>query len=241
MQTEPVPGNPAVLLVNIDDAHTTELMEALNREGFRPWPSPDRKGLEDMLSLYQWSLVMVKIDRPHPHSLQHLEEIRQAWPGLLVVLSAPLVVGDEVRLRQTGVDEVLVWPQPGELLAARLRTVLGRNGVRAQVPAGVAQPPVQVGGLTIDLASRRVRHEGRTVSLTDTELELLQLLARHHGRPVSRDEIFLELRGFPYDGLDRSIDLRISRLRRKLENGDGGTSLILTVRGVGYQLATHLP
>jgi two-component system OmpR family response regulator len=127
-----------------------------------------------------------------------------------------LPLSSEIELRATGVDEVLVWPQPSELLAARLHTIL-RRVLRPETGPERPEAPLQVGDLVIEAASRRVLRGGKVIRLTDTELELLQLLARNVGKPVSREEIFQELRGFPYDGLDRSIDLRISRLRRKLQ------------------------
>ncbi|SJN59284.1 Transcriptional regulatory protein RstA [Vibrio gazogenes] len=94
------------------------------------------------------------------------------------------------------------------------------------------------GPLVIDLSNRTVVLNQLPVETTTAEFELLVLLASTVGQVVSRDEILQKIRGFEYDGLDRSIDRRISRLRQKLVL-DNGKELIKTVRGVGYQLCVY--
>jgi DNA-binding response OmpR family regulator len=96
-----------------------------------------------------------------------------------------------------------------------------------------------VGSLQIDPARREATYNTRTVSLTQQELSLLRLFAVRAGRPVSRDEISDCLRGIPHDFGDRSIDLQISRLRKKLGDDCRNPRLILTVRGIGYQLVAQ--
>lgn len=97
--------------------------------------------------------------------------------------------------------------------------------------------PLQVGGLRIEAASRRVTLNGQPVSLTTAEFDLLYFLASHPGQALSRDEIYQELRGIMHNGLDRSLDLRIARLRKKLGDDGHNPQRILSIRGVGYQLA----
>ena len=90
-------------------------------------------------------------------------------------------------------------------------------------------------GLVIDRAKREVRLDGRLVDLTTAEFDLLWILATHAGRPLSREDLFQLVRGIPYDGIDRSIDMRVSQLRRALKRGRRRRDWIKTVRGVGYQ------
>ena len=119
---------------------------------------------------------------------------------------------------------------PPRLLLARIHSLLRRlDGHRRDGAVLVA------GALRIDPARREAWVGGAPLALTDSEFDLLQLLARHAGEVVSRDALMREIRGLEYDGLDRSIDNRVSRLRRKLP--DDGLR-IKTVRGRGYLLVT---
>lgn len=97
--------------------------------------------------------------------------------------------------------------------------------------------PLTVGGLKIEIASRRVSLDGAPISLTTAEFDLLYLLARNPGCALSRDRIYQELRGILHNGLDRSLDLRIARLRKKLGDDGHAPRRILSIRGLGYQLA----
>lgn len=234
--TAPATGQ-SLLLITVGTAGVDELQQVLAGEGFRTWAAPDRVDLSSLVRLRSWSLVLVFVPHPGPAALERCREIRRLHSGPLAALAPPLNEEMELALRAEDLDDVLVWPHPPRLLAARLRTLVKRAPGDGAATAAGAQAPIQLADLVIDPARREVRRGSRVIRLTDTELELLQLLARNLGRPVSREVIFQELRGFPYDGLDRSIDLRVSRLRRKLENGAPGGGLILTVRGVGYQLA----
>lgn|GEM_PF-1393104 len=97
---------------------------------------------------------------------------------------------------------------------------------------------IRVGGLTIDNAARSVNFYGRSIKLTWGEFDLLWYLAENSGQVVTRDELFNKLVGHEYDGLDRTIDVRISRLRKKLESSNKTQQLIFAVRSEGYCLQT---
>jgi two-component system, OmpR family, response regulator RstA len=98
---------------------------------------------------------------------------------------------------------------------------------------------IDLGPLCIDTANRLVRIRERAVEMTTAEFDLLWLLACHAGEVLSRDRLYEEMRGFEYDGLDRSIDLRISRLRRKLGDEGKQPRIIKSIRGVGYLLVEN--
>ncbi|ARU57932.1 transcriptional regulator [Oleiphilus messinensis] len=112
---------------------------------------------------------------------------------------------------------------------------------QAASPGAIPVPSLKSNGLEIDFQSRTVHINQRMVHLTTAEFDLLSLLAKKSGSTVSRDEILHNLRGFEYDGLDRSIDRRISRLRKKLNDDPIEPKLIKTVRGKGYLLCPVTP
>ena len=108
------------------------------------------------------------------------------------------------------------------VLLARIRALLRRS-----------ESPTP---LVIDRGSRTARVDGTVVGLTSAEFELLAVLAAHQGEVVSRDALFLELRGIEWDGVDRSLDLRVSRVRTKLVAAGGAPEWIRSIRGEGYVL-----
>jgi two-component system OmpR family response regulator/two-component system response regulator RstA len=119
------------------------------------------------------------------------------------------------------------------LLLSRIRALLRRQQRQS---ASKLNDELTFGCLMINLKHRAVTLDNQLIKLTTSEFDLLHLLAKNAGQVVSRDEIAQSIRGFEYDGLDRTIDRRISRLRRTLKDDPQEPELIKTVRGIGYQL-----
>ena len=125
----------------------------------------------------------------------------------------------------------MVKPVEPRILLARVRSLMRRlNGSlgSSALPAEVA-----IGPLTVNRAARSVMVGDRPVELTGIEFDVLWLLARRAGEIVTRDELYMQIRGVPHDGLDRGI-VHVSRLRQKLENGEFESSTLRGVRGMGY-------
>ena len=140
---------------------------------------------------------------------------------------------DQVAGLEIGADDYVKKPVEPRVLLARVRALLRRSrGPREESPV-----ELRFGGLHVDGRSRRVHLEGEELDLTTTEYDLLHLLATHAGSVLSRDELFRRLRGIEYDGIDRSIDIAISRLRRKLERDPADPQRIRTVWRRGYLFA----
>jgi two-component system response regulator RstA len=176
-------------------------------------------------------LVILDIMLPGMDGLTVCRNARLTYHGPIIMLTARGEDLDEVVGLEVGADDYMKKPASPRVLLARIRTLLRRvNAPPAEGPA----KRLELGPLVIDSASRSVTISGREVDLTTAEFDLLRLLAENAGEPISRDRIYQDLRGIDHDGLDRSIDLRVSRLRTKL--GDEGPGLIKSVRGVGYQL-----
>ena len=146
----------------------------------------------------------------------------------VVVISLLTRAADPVATLESGADDYVGGPLDPEEVVARVRAVLRRQRVD-RGPAGVAE----AGGVRLDCAARQVRVEGATVDLTAVEFDLLEHLVRHAGRKVLRDDLTRAAWGRQASPLDRSLDVHISRLRRKIAAG----ARIVTVRGVGYMLA----
>jgi two-component system response regulator RstA len=150
----------------------------------------------------------------------------QGFTGGIVMLTARGEDIDEVLGLREGADDYLAKPVRPRVLLARIEAVLRRLGPRGRA--------IDLGRLRVDPARRTATLDGLDLDLTTAELDLLYELAKRAGEVLDRDALSLALRGAPWDGVDRSIDLRVSRLRRKL--GPDAADILKSVRGTGYLL-----
>jgi DNA-binding response OmpR family regulator len=147
----------------------------------------------------------------------------------IVMLTARTSEDDRVRGFETGADDYVPKPFSPREVVARVQALLRRTGPAASP----LPPPLRVGALEVDVLRRTVRMGERPVSLTPTELRLLETLVRHPGRTFTREELVSRAFGPDYDGLDRTVDTHITNLRRKLEPGRT-PRYVVTVHGIGY-------
>jgi len=141
---------------------------------------------------------------------------------------------DQILGLETGADDYVAKPCEPRVLLARIRTLLRRS-----TPAAQRNDPRQIvlGQLVIDLTERQVRWRQQDVDLSSGEYNLLLVLATHVGEVLSRDQLIQQLRGIEFNGIDRSVDVAISKLRRKFEDDPGEPRKIKTVWGKGYLLS----
>ncbi|MNT46956.1 Transcriptional regulatory protein OmpR [compost metagenome] len=135
---------------------------------------------------------------------------------------------------ELGADDYVCKPVRPRVLLARIRALLRRSEAVVETPVVENQRRLEFGPLVIDNAMREAWLNERSIELTSAEFDLLWLLAVNAGRILSREEIFNSLRGIEYDGQDRSIDVRISRIRPKIGDDPMHPRLIKTVRSKGY-------
>ncbi len=191
------------------------------------------------LGAQHFDVVLLDLMLPGIDGLEVCRRIRAA-PAIAAVPVLMLTAkGDDVdRIvgLELGADDYLPKPCNPRELVARIRALVRRTTGRAASGA----ERVRVGRLAIDVGARDVQMDGRAVSLTHYEFELLLTLARAAGRPLSRDQLLDALKGQEYDTVDRSIDVHISNLRAKLEPNPKAPTYIKTVRGVGYLLVREV-
>jgi DNA-binding response OmpR family regulator len=180
-------------------------------------------------------LVLLDILLPGLDGLSVCREIRKQFDGPILIFTARDTDIDQVIGLEAGADDYVCKPADPMVLLARTRALLRRSEKAGS--AAAVRSDIVLGGLRISEASQEVWLDGEPVPLTTHEFELLVLLARSPGRILSREEIWRSMRGIEYDGLDRSIDGRISRLRKKLNDDADAPTRIKTVWGKGYLLA----
>lgn len=223
-----------VLLVEDDEELASLVHDYLVNNGYQVDVVIDGNKAVSHIAETPPDLVILDVMLPGKTGMDVCREVRPNYQGPILMLTALDDDMDQMLGLELGADDYIIKPVKPRLLLTRIRTLLRRTA-RAEVREDSAL--IEAGVLLIDETNRHVSVEGRSVDLTSTEFELLLLLAQEIGQVVDRNTIAQELRGFDYDGLDRSIDRRISRLRKKL-SGNTDLELIKTVRNKGYQLCT---
>jgi two-component system response regulator CpxR len=220
------------LLIVDDDAGLVELLgQFLAGEGFEVTSERDgERGARAAIDRAP-DLVVLDVMLPGLNGFEALRRIRERSAVPVVMLSARGEEVDRVVGLELGADDYLAKPFSPRELAARVRAVL-RRGRTAGAPAPAA---FAVGDLELDPGARSVRRGGEPVELTGLEFAILDRLARDAGQVVRREALYREVLGRRPSSLDRSLDVHLSALRRKLGAAAGGGERIKTVRGVGYQ------
>lgn len=179
-------------------------------------------------------IILLDLMLPGTDGLTVCRELREIFDGPILIFTARDSDIDQVIGLEAGADDYVAKPVDPIVLLARTRALLRRvaKGAEQAKPLG----EIVLGGLRISEAAQEVWLDGCKIRLTTQEFELLCMLARHAGRILSREEIFRHLRGIEYDGVDRSIDGRISKLRHKLADNAATPTRIKTVWGKGYLL-----
>ena len=238
---------PLILVVDDEPALRELLAEYFGRHGLRVELAADAAEARAAVARCAPQLAVLDVHMPGENGLSLARWLRETRPGLgIVMLTTAGEAVDRVVGLELGADDYL--PKPFELreLLARVRAVLRRLPAE-QAPAAAGSPPapaaapvadrhlVAFGACSLDLDRRRLFDgQGVEIPITAAEFDLLALFARHPNRPLNRDQIMEQAHHRGWDVYDRSIDLRVMRLRRKIERNPDKPEVIRTVRSVGY-------
>lgn len=181
-------------------------------------------------------LVILDLMLPGLDGLSICRKVRPVYPGPIMMLTALSDEVDEVVGLEVGADDYLAKPVRPRLLLARIHNLLRRMNADGEDRAITGDRVITIEDLVIDPGSRSVRLGSREIDLTTAEFDLLYYLAERVGQVIDRNDIYRDLRGMEWDGLDRSIDLRVARLRRKIGDDARHPRRIKSVRGSGYLL-----
>lgn len=221
----------ASVVIVEDDFQIQELaVRALSGAGHVVWSeATGMAGLQSTID-NDPDVVVLDLGLPDVDGSDVLRMIRGVSQVPVIIATARDDDDEIVRLLDAGADEYVVKPYSGAELEARVRALLRRAAV-----AGPSNTLV-VGGLTVELRSRTVELDGETVALNRKEFDLLAFLAARPGEVVSRQELYAEVWRQPYGGADKTIDVHVSWLRRKLGETAADPRFLHTVRGVGIKL-----
>jgi DNA-binding response OmpR family regulator len=217
-----------VLVIEDDEKLARQVVACLEEGGFAPtWVQDGGQALA--LDPKGFSLLILDLMLPGTHGLDVLKQVRRDSEVPVLVLSARNDTADKVRALGLGADDYLTKPFWPEELLARVQARLRRPALQR---AGL----IEVGQLAIDLPARRVQVAGEPVELTRVEFDLLAALAKRPGAAITRAWLVENILDPERDGTERTLDVHVSRLRKKL---GPCAAYLSTVWGVGYRL--HLP
>jgi len=220
-----------ILLADDDEELVSLLAEYLAGEGFDVVRAGDGEAALEAARNPDIDAVVLDIMMPRLNGTEVLKRLRRESDLPVIMLTARGDDLDRILGLELGADDYLPKPCNPRELVARLRAVLRRSG------AAGAPGPLNVGDLELHAASRHLYRDGEPVSLTSTEFSLVQLLLQRAGTVVSKRDLYLAALGREPVRFDRSVDMHLSNLRRKLGPAPGGGSRIETVRGIGYLYA----
>lgn len=220
-----------VLIVE-DDQRLAELTrEYLESNGLRVAIEGNGALAAARIIAEQPDLVILDLMLPGEDGLSICRKVRDRYDGPILMLTARTDDMDQILGLDMGADDYVCKPVRPRLLLARVQALLRRSEPPQAV---VPERRLQFGPLVVDNALREAWLHENGIELTSAEFDLLWLLVANAGRILSREEIFTALRGIGYDGQDRSIDVRISRIRPKIGDDPIHPRLIKTIRSKGY-------
>lgn len=225
-------SEPAHILVVDDDNRIRDLVQRfLQRQGYRVTSTADAARARHLFTTFDFDLIVLDIMMPGEDGLSLLSWLRGRRQTPVILLTARGDSADRIEGLRRGADDYLPKPFEPEELSLRVAAILRRT------PQAEAPKSVHLSGLEFDADRGELRSGERRVRLTEAETQLLALLASRHGEPVSRQEL-AELTSA---GAERSVDVQVTRLRRKIEPDPREPVHLQTVRGIGYRLLVDHP
>lgn len=241
-----------ILLVDDDHSFTKLVHKYLSDAGFSVAVCHSGLAAVDYVAQQTPRLIVLDVMMPELDGLQTCKQVRSHYHGPILMLTALDEEVDEIIGLELGADDYLRKPISPRLLLARVRTQLrrdefaqnkcaqhapGQQEAQSELDNAANKQVLSFGGLELNLYSRSVRSSTSKLELTDLEFDLLAYLLAREGQIISRDQLYQDTVRIAYDGLDRTLDLRVSRLRKKLNEDLAHRVLIKTIRNQGYMLS----
>lgn len=227
--------NDTIFLVEDDEKLSGLIADFLRTHNFKVMIESNGNKAIEYIQTHQPRAVILDVMLPGADGFTICRTVRPEYQGPILMLTSLSDEIDEIAGLENGADDYLSKPVKSHVLLAHLRALLRR--VETDEPVNSPAKVITAGDISINAQNRSVHCKGQEIHLTTAEYNLLWLLAERSGEVVSREELHRKTFKLEYDGTDRSIDLRISRLRRKLGDDPKLPYIIKTIRGEGYLLA----
>ncbi len=225
---------PKILLIE-DDLDLAELtLLYLTQQGFDLTHSESAQAVAKLPEDQRFDLIICDIMLPDTDGFSLFAELQQRYQCVIIFMTALDGQHDQIKGLELGASDYIVKPVNPELLVARIKANLRK------MPGEAKSEAITLHDFTIDHTHQQLSIAGKAQKVTTQEFDLLWIFAQHPGKVLSREFLFEQYVGRPYDGLDRAIDLKISRLRKKIDSYQIAGLTIKTVHGQGY-LFNYLP
>ncbi|WP_372871505.1 response regulator transcription factor [Shewanella sp.] len=221
-----------LLLVEDDYQLARSVKRFLTKEGFEVHHFVNGDNLAELIASNQFDLILCDVMLPGTNGFDIAKSLRQSFNGPFIFMTALSDVEDQLQGFNLGADDYICKPVPPPLLVARIKANLQRHK-----PQVKTTEKIRYGNLEIDKQRRTVLVGGGLLPLSRYEFDLLWILLEHREEQVSREYLFTKTVGREYNGMDRTVDGRISRLRKRLETNKKVRCRIYTSWGQGYMLS----
>lgn len=222
---------PKTILIVDDHAGVRTLIrDYLGEQGYRVVSAADGQEALTVAQIERPDLILLDVMMPNLDGFEFMRLFRRSQSTPVILLTARVAETDKVVGLELGADDYVTKPFGMQELVARIRAVMRRSA-----PERNNDAVLQLGDLRLDRASREVTVGQRSVSLTPSEFELLQVLMEEPGRVFTREQLLGRLQGNAYEGVERTIDVHVRNLRRKIEPDPAHPYYVETVFGVGYR------
>ena len=232
-----------VTIVEDDPDVRALLVRSLHADGYRVTALDRGAGIEELISSGQVDLVILDIGLPDIDGLTITQQIRRHSDVAIIIVSGRGDLADRVVGLEIGADDYITKPFEPREIQARVRSVLrrGRRQGECQSPVGELHQRFAFGNWTLDTRAQSLHDaEGRPIGLTSGEFKLLETMVTRANRVLSRDQLMDACYGNNSPAFDRSIDVCIGRLRKKLQDDPRNPGIIRTVRNGGYMVAARV-
>lgn len=230
---------PFKILIAEDDRKTADLVRIyLERNGYIPLIAHNGRLALELARQRRPDLIILDLMLPKVDGLDICRILRAESNVPIIMLTARSTEDDRLLGLDLGADDYVVKPFSPRELVARVRAVLRRTGSGGNSTADRPEP-LHFGQLTIDYRQFEVRLDGTILHLTPKEFKILETMSREPGRVFSRGELMEKAFGLDYEGLERTIDVHVRNLRRKLADDPANPQFIHTVYGIGYKFASR--
>lgn len=241
MSTASETPKPHILIVD-DDAEIRDLLSRfLSKHDFRVTTAKDGREMRQALQDWSFDLVVLDLMMPGEDGLSLCRQVRSESSMPIIMLTAMGEEVDRIIGLEVGADDYMAKPFNPRELAARIKAVLRRSSNGASVEVAEDRPPkLSFADFVLDSATRTLHRAGSDITLTAGEYDLLVAFVDHPRRVLNRDQLLDMARGRAAIPFDRSIDVQVGRLRRKIEADPKNPNLIKTVRGGGYMFTAEV-
>ena len=223
----------SLLLIEDDERLSKLVSDYLSKQGFLVKALRHGKDIEEVMREFAPKVVILDIMLPGDDGFSICRKLRQNYDGALLFLTAKSSDFDQVIGLELGADDYVIKPVEPRVLLARIQALLRRSEL-IETTSSADKDKLEFGKLALQKQSRQVVLDQQNISLTSHEFDMLWMLASNPARLIEREKLYQELIGREYDGLDRSADVRISRLRKKLHDNPKKPFRIKTIWGKGF-------